>query len=364
MPTPQQEIKVQVPGGGDDIGCDLSALLASQVMEVDSSPCIYVYQVVHRGRTQVGLWTLTNIRDYTDGKIKKHELTLAARENLLADYLLKTGIDANPVLLTYKPIEVVDEIIRTYLLTVPTIDLQTVDATRHRVWRISTADDLGVLCGIFKDMDSVYIADGHHRLASMAKMALERRRQNSINHSGEEDYNYFTSVYMNTAELQVLEYNRLLRDLGPLSPDDFLKVLSAAFELTAISYPFKPAAHHEIGMYLVGKWYRLLPLPGSVNYLDPVEQLGVSILQHQILRPVLNITDARTDPRLSFESGLTSIEELEAYVDSGKFQAAFVLHPISIYELMKVADANRILPPKSTWVEPKFPVGLLTSYLN
>jgi uncharacterized protein (DUF1015 family) len=166
---------------------------------------------------------------------------------------------------------------------------------------------------------------------------------------------------MNTTEVKVLSYNRLVRGLGKLSPEEFVEKVSSCFKITFMADSFKLRRQQEIGMYMAGGWYKLQPLPGLINYEDPVDQLGVSILQDHILKAILNITDPRTDTRLTFESGLTPIKNLQVVVDRGTFQIAFFLHPISIFQLIKVADANRIMPPKSTWVEPKFPVGLLTS---
>jgi uncharacterized protein (DUF1015 family) len=348
----------------ENVAENLNDFLEAQIPEIDTCPCIYVYQVVHQAGSQVGIWTLTHINDYTSGKIKKHELTIPARENMLADYLIKTGKDANPVLLTYLPSAVVDGIITKYMSLAPRIKLGMNDGSRHSIWRIYEPDDLRILCNAFYNMQSVYIADGHHRVASMAKMAIEKRRLNSGKHTGEEAYNYFSSVYMNTANVRVLEYNRLVRDLGGQSPERLLTRLAALFVLEALSTSFKPEAQHEIGMYMDRTWYKLSLFSSLIDQNDPVEQLGVSILQSHILGPILNISDPRTDLRLSFESGLKTPEQLEGYVNGGAFRIAFILQPISIMQVIKVAEANLTMPPKSTWVEPKFPVGLLTSYFG
>jgi uncharacterized protein (DUF1015 family) len=201
LPTPQKETKLvcnslvnYLSKGQGELAENLDYLLASQVLEFDTSPCLYVYRVLHHGMSQVGLWTLTNISDYNSGKIKKHELTILSRENMVVDYLTKTRLDFNPVLLTYTPTRVVDAIIAKYVLTMPVMDLLFNDASRHSIWRISNAEDLTILSDTFNNIQSVYIADGHHRLASMAKSSIENRHQNSLNHTGEEAYNYFSSI--------------------------------------------------------------------------------------------------------------------------------------------------------------------------
>lgn len=327
-------------------------------------PSIYIYQVEHDELLQTGIWTLTHINDYLEGRIKKHESTVERREKLLADYLQQTGLDANPVLVTYHPDALIDQIIKKSLQQEPVLDFTYVDGTAHKVWAIDDQQDLDVLVAAFGAMPAVYIADGHHRAASMAKMGLQKRILNGPKGTGRERYNYFSTVYMNTSEVKVLEFNRLVRDIGDLSPDAFLSALEESFSMERSAVPVKPQALHQIGMYFNGQWYILHPKSGIYNENDPVEVLDVSILQHFILEPLLKIKDPRTDARITFEGGRVPIADLQRRVDNGLFALAFVMYPTSIEQVIAVADAGGVMPPKSTWVEPKFLVGLLTSYFN
>lgn len=327
-------------------------------------PSIYIYQVEHDDVLQTGIWTLTHINDYLQGNIKKHESTVERREKLLADYLQQTGLDANPVLITYHPDEVVDRLTKKYLQTEPVLDFTFIDGTAHKVWAIDEEADLDLIVAAFAAMPAVYIADGHHRAASMAKMGLQKRKLDADKHNVKSLYNYFSTVYMNTREVKVLEFNRLVRDLGGLSPEAYMTALERSFNIDKSATPVKPKAFHQIGMYFNGQWYTLVPKPGLYDENDPVDVLDVSILQNFILEPVLKIKDPRTDARITFEGGRVPITDLQRKVDNGLFAVAFVLYPTAISQVIAVADAGGVMPPKSTWVEPKFLVGLLTSYFN
>lgn len=343
---------------------NLELFIEHKYLDQQSEPCIYIYQVKHDGMVQTGIWTLTHINDYLEGRIKKHESTVERRERLLADYLQQTGLDANPVLVTYKADPVVENMTRKYLETEPVLDFVFADGTAHKVWSISAEQDVEAIVKAFEQMPAVYIADGHHRAASMAKMGLHKKMLNAKKHQGTELYNFFSTVYMNTDEVKVLEFNRLVRDIGDLSKDDFLTALMSSFSIETTDTPVKPDHLHEIGMYFDGQWYQLTPKVGIYNENDPVDVLDVSILQNFILEPILKIRDPRTDARLTFEGGRTPIADLQTKVDNGLFALAFVLYPTSVSQVIAVADAGGVMPPKSTWVEPKFLVGLLTSYFN
>lgn len=334
-----------------------------QYLVKESSPAIYIYQVEHDGLCQTGIWTLTHIRDYIEGRIKKHESTVERREKLLADYLQQTGLDANPVLMTYHPNPVIEQITARYLQEKPDLDFTFADLSKHRVWTITADKDLRKLCQAFVEMPAVYIADGHHRIASMAKMGQQKRVLNA-RHKGTEAYNYFTTVYMNTEEVKVLEFNRLVRDTAGLDSAAFFAALEVSFDLEKSAGPVQPKVLHELGMYYDHQWYILKPKPTLYNVDDPVGVLDVSILQNFILEPILKIQDPRTDARITFEGGRTAVTELQSRVDNGLFALAFTLFPTSVEQVIAVADAEGVMPPKSTWVEPKFLVGLLTHYFN
>lgn len=343
---------------------NLEEFLENQFLVKQNEPALYIYRVRRKELEQTGIWTLTHIEDYLEGRIKRHESTVERRESLLADYLQQTGLDANPVLITYHPDQIIDSITDKYVRLKPDLDFVFGDGTIHQVWAISEKQDLKDLINAFGGMQRVYIADGHHRAASMAKMGLQKQALNKEHHTGTEGYNYFTTVYMNTREVKILEFNRLIRDLGDLDPGLLIGILKQSFVVHESSTVVKPSRLHEMGMYFNGKWYMLEPKQEIYNERDPVKSLDVSILQDFVLAPILNIKDSRTDARIAFEGGRTPISELQLKVDNGFFVLAFTLFPVSIKQVIAVADANGIMPPKSTWVEPKFLVGLLTNYFN
>lgn len=343
---------------------NLEDFIAHHYLVKQAQPAIYIYRVSHDGLVQTGIWTLTHINDYLEGRIKKHESTVARREKLLADYLQQTGLDANPVLVTYRPDAVIDQITAQYLSAAPELDFVFDDGTVHQIWAVTAKDDLDTIVHAFAQLPEVYIADGHHRAASMAKMGLQKRVLNSEKHQGTELYNYFSTVYMNTSEVKVLEFNRLVRDIAELTTEQFLEAVAQSFLLEKSDIPVKPGALHQLGMYVDRQWYVLRPKAGLYQEHDPVAVLDVHILHHYILEPVLHIKDPRTDARITFEGGKTPVRHLQTRVDNGLFAVAFTLYPPSVEQVMAVADAGGTMPPKSTWVEPKFLVGLLISYFN
>lgn len=327
---------------------NLDGFIENNILVKDRQASLYIYQVINKGYTQMGIWTMTAVDDYRDGHIKKHEHTVERREQFLADYLHQTGLDANPVLLIYHPNAVIDRITQKYLKQTPILDFKYADGSHHTVWAICDLVDQHQIVSAFEKMDCVYIADGHHRAASMVKTGCR----------------YFTTVYVNTEEVRILEYNRLIRDLGAINGEEFLQKVAASFELKESDKAVKPSRIHELGMYFNKQWYRLTVKDMMFNASDPVENLDVSILQRNVLEPLLDIQDPRADPRISFEGGATPISSLQQQVDDGLAALAFTLFPVSVNQLIKVADSNGIMPPKSTWIEPKFLIGLLTNYFG
>ncbi len=328
----------------------------------DEKPSIYIYQVQHFGITQTGIWTLSAIDDYLNNTIKKHELTRADRERGLIDYLQQTGIDANPVLITYQADAIIDQII---LETVKHDALLSFEKSGsiHSVWKIDQEEQLKTITQAFGSLKHSYIADGHHRAAAASTYGIECRKLN-LKHHGAEEYNFFSSVYMSTNQLRIFEFHRLVKDLGKLSVNSFLAHLSDQFELEELKHvaEFKPISFHQFGMYLAGKWFKIA-YKGDLSG-NPVKDLDVAILQDEVLTKLLGITDPRTDARLSFAGGLTPLHELVNKVDEGAFDVLFTLYPTSIDELIAVADAGEVMPPKSTWFEPKFLSGLLIHQLD
>ena len=326
---------------------NLEVFLARQVLVKQEPAAIFIYRVTHDQFTQTGIWTLTAIEDYLQGRIKKHENTVERRERQLAEYLQHTHLDANPVLLTYPSDPTIETLIQSYLNKPCLLDFTYIDKSRHQVWAITDTEDLNSITGVFARMSYVYIADGHHRIASMANLG---------------EGTLFSTVYMSTNEVKVLEYNRLVRDLGILSPEAFLEKIKLSFVVEEKQQEVRPRQLHEIGMYFNSTWYLLTPKKSIYNVEDPVAVLDVSILQDFILGPVLSIDDPRTDARITFSGGRIPVSELQKQVDNGLFMAAFTLFPVSMEQLINVADANGVMPPKSTWIEPKFLVGLITNH--
>ena len=255
-----------------------------------------------------------------------------------------TGLDANPVLITYHPVEAIELITQKYVKELPVIDFVFTDLTGHKVWLIDDQADIDLITNEIGNIESVYIADGHHRAAAMSKM------------------DFFSTVFMNTDEIRVLQFNRLVRDLNGLSTKDFLSRLKDVFTVEKSDQPVDPDQLHQIGMYLDFKWYILTPKPHVFDADDPVELLDVSILQNQLLGPVLGIDDPRTNARITFEGGTTPLKEIQTMVDNSLYTVAFTLFAVSVEQIINVADANKTMPPKSTWIEPKFLVGILTNY--
>ncbi|MFD0941187.1 DUF1015 domain-containing protein [Pedobacter boryungensis] len=339
---------------------NLEGFIEKEILIAEENPCIYIYQIVHDGLVQTGIWTLTHINDYLEGNIKKHELTVEAREKSLAEYLQQTGLDANPVLITYHPNQIIQQLLEKYKALKADIDFTFVDGTQHRIWKIDRQQDLDKIVNAFAEMPEVYIADGHHRAASMAKMGLHKRTVFSEDNA---QFNYFTTVYMDTEEVKVLAYHRLVRDLAGLTEEEFFQKISADFEVKKVDQFIKPTTLHHFAMYLKSGWYTLIAKQHTYTE-DPVNILDVSILQNFVLGPILNVKDPRKDARIKFEGEKTPINILERQIANGINVVAFILAPIAIEQLIKVADANKVMPPKSTWVEPKFLVGLLTHYFN
>jgi uncharacterized protein (DUF1015 family) len=323
---------------------NFDAFVNGKVLVPLNRSCYYIYQVTSNGFTQTGLWALSDVQNYLDGSIKKHELTVERREKQLAEYLHNTGLDANPVLITYHPVEAIELITQKYIKELPVIDFVFTDLTGHKVWLIDDQADIDLITYEIGKVESVYIADGHHRAAAMSKM------------------DFFSTVFMNTDQIRILQFNRLVRDLNGLNTKDFLSALEDVFTVEKSDHPVNPDQLHQIGMYLDSQWYILYPKPHVFDANDPVELLDVSILQNQLLGPVLGIDDPRTNARITFEGGNTPLKEIQTMVDNSLYAVAFTLFAVSVEQLINVADANKTMPPKSTWIEPKFLVGILTNY--
>jgi uncharacterized protein (DUF1015 family) len=274
----------------------------------------------------------------------------------------QTGIDANPVLITYSSNPEINLIIKRVCNLLPDLSFNQADV-KHELWKVDYEDDVKALITEFSKLSSTYIADGHHRASAASLLAIEQRKLNP-NYTGDEEYNFSTSVYMASDQLDIYGFNRIIRDLNGLTPEEFLKNLSNNFHIIKSKEVIMPSAMHEFGMYLDGLWYKLSAKPETYQTNSPVKELDVSILQNYVLSPLLNITDPTTDPRLSFGGGILPVDDLVKQVDQKESAVVFTLFPTSIEQLTRVADAGEVMPPKSTWFEPKFQVGLLVHQIN
>lgn len=337
---------------------NLEHFITQGLLKQDEKPCFYIYAQTMQGRTQYGLVAAVSAQEYDDGIIRRHELTRQDKEEDRTRHVDTLGATTGPVFLTYPDRPDMDELVRRCTQQPAVYRFTTSDGIGHAFWVLDEAADIARVQDIFAALPVLYIADGHHRSASAAHVARRRKAANPA-HTGTESYNFFLAVIFPASQLYIMDYNRLVKDLNGRSTAQFLKEVAARFDVQPTGRA-KPAARHEFGMYLAGQWYTLRAKPGSWDEADPVSALDVSILQNQLLAPVLGIGDPRTDKRISFVGGIRGLDTLQQQVDSGTFAVAFSLYPTSIQELMRVADARLIMPPKSTWFEPKLRSGLVT----
>lgn len=324
-----------------------------QVFKQDSEPSFYIYQQRTPTHVFTGIIGAISVEDYNKGKIKKHEHTITAKENLFADYLNTTGINTEPVLLIHRPLSALGEIKKKYMETRAEYEFTSTDRISHFMWPVSDEKDVALISDTFKELDEVYIADGHHRSASSARLAELRGKE------GNGAHDYFMAYMLPETTIKIQEFNRLVKTLNGLTKDELLAKLEEKFFIRWInSKEFKPNGLHEIGLYIDGDWYALFTKPGLFNPEDPVEQLDCHIVSTKILAPILGITDERHDTNIDFLPGSYGPKAVAKKVDSGEFKAGFVLYPISMDQLKQVADADRFMPPKSTYIEPKMRSGL------
>ena len=322
----------------------------------EEDPCYYIYALTMNGRTQTGLVGCASVDDYTGGVILKHENTLEAKELDRFRHIDICSAQTGPIFLAYRPDSAVRAILHKVQKQKPLYDFTSEDHIRHSVWRIDDPGDIGNITHLFSLIPHLYIADGHHRAASAVKAGLKRRAEDT-GFTGDEEYNFFLSVLFPADELQIYDYNRVVSDLNGYTFDKILDIVENTFEIRDNgSEPYRPAKKGEFGMYHNGQWFRLKARP-EVCSDDPVKGLDVSILQDRILAPVLGIHDPKTDSRISFIGGIRGLRELEKQADSSG-GIAFSMYPTSMDELMRVADSGMLMPPKSTWFEPKLRSGL------
>lgn len=322
----------------------------------DEKPKFYIYRQVMKGRSQVGLVGCASIDDYTNNIIKKHELTREDKEIDRINHVYKCEAHTGPIFLTYRANKNISNIINEWMKREPVYDFKSEDGVSHTVWIIEDECIVNKISELFKSVEYLYIADGHHRSASAVKVGHIKRAENE-EYTGDEEFNYFLSISYPDSELEVLDYNRTVKDLNGLSKEEFLNKVSENFIVTKSNEQVKPKEKHTFGMYLEKQWYLLEARNGIFNPDDPVDQLDVSILQNNLLKPILGIDDPRKSKRIKFVGGIRGLRELERRADTD-MKVSFSMYATTTDDIMDIADSGRIMPPKSTWFEPKPRSGL------
>ena len=341
---------------------NLDRMIAEGVLVRDARQCYYAYRLTMGDHVQTGLVAAASVEAYDSDRIRKHEFTRPVKEDDRVRQIEALNAQTGPVFLVYRADPVVDAVLAEVTACPADVDVTARDGVRHEIWVIDDETRIATLTRAFDAMDALYVADGHHRSASGSRVANTRRAANPA-HSGDESYNYFLSVVFPDDQMQILDYNRVIRDLNGLTPEAFLDTVSTAFRVEPSDTPVKPGMTAEFGMYLDGRWYRLT-LPADKIPDDPVARLDVSLLADNLIAPILGITDQRTDNRIDFVGGIRGLEGLMQRVDSGEMAVAFSLFATSMQALMAVADAGEVMPPKSTWFEPKLADGLVSHVLD
>ena len=326
----------------------------------DETENYYLYAQTMNGKTQYGLVVCAAVQDYLDGVIKKHELTRKDKEEDRMKHVRICNANMEPVFFAYPDNDVLTSIINRYADGTPEYDfIAPIDGFRHQFWIISNADDIKTITETFATIPSLYIADGHHRSAAAALVGAEKAKNNPHT-TGKEEYNYFMSVCFPASQLTILDYNRVVKDLNGMTPEEFLTALEKSFEVADMGTDiYKPQQLHEFSLYLGGHWYKLNAKDGTYDNQDPIGVLDVDISSRLILNDLLGILDLRTDKRIDFVGGLRGLGELKRRVDSGEMQMALALYPVTMKQIMDIADSGKIMPPKATWFEPKLRSGLV-----
>lgn len=331
----------------------------------DKKDCYYIYAQTMNGKTQYGLVVGAYVPDYMNGVIKKHELTRRDKEEDRMKHVRVNNANVEPVFFAYPDDALLDEIVQKYTAEKPVYDFVAPDdGFGHKFWVIDDDKDIERITEEFKGMPALYIADGHHRSAAAALVGAEKANQNPA-HRGDEEYNYFMAVCFPASQLTIIDYNRVVKDLNGLTEEEFLTALQKNFEVQKMGAEiYKPAGLHNFALYLGGNWYSLTARPGTYNDNDPIGVLDVTISSNLILDEILGIKDLRSDKRIDFVGGIRGLGELKRRVDSGEMKVALALYPVSMKQLMDIADTGNIMPPKTTWFEPKLRSGLVIHKLD
>ena len=334
---------------------NLKRMIAAGVLIRDAKPCYYVYRLTWRGHVETGLAAVASLADYATNRIRKHEHTTPAKEDDRVRQIEAVNAQTGPVMLGYPAAPRIDEMLARGASGAPEVDVTADDGVRHQLWVITDDAAIAAITNAVDALPALYIADGHHRSAAAARVAQARG-----------EAGYFLVVMFPQNEMTILDYNRVLRDLNGHSVDAVLQQLRSHYAVEPSTAAVKPAAAGEVGMYLRGRWYRLVPRPEAepAHHSDPIARLPITLATRNIIEPVFGITDPRTDKRIDFVGGGRGLEELERLVNSGAFAAALALYPTQMSDLMAVADAGKIMPPKSTWFEPKLADGVVSYVLD
>jgi uncharacterized protein (DUF1015 family) len=342
---------------------NLDRMLTEGVLTRDPGPRYYVYRLTMGDHRQTGLVAAASVAAYDAGRIKKHEFTRPVKEDDRVRQIDALNAQTGPVFLVYRATEAIDAVLARVSAGAPEVDVTAADGVRHELWTITDTTTQDGLTAAFEALDSLYVADGHHRSAAASRVAAARREANPA-HTGEESYNYFLSVVFPHDQMQILAYNRVVKDLHGNTPESLMAHLAIPFAVEGAPEPVRPERPGEFGLFLAGHWYRLTLDPARIPYDDPVARLDVSLLQDNLIEPLLGIVDPRRDERIDFVGGIRGLGALAERVSTGEMAAAFSLHPTRMDDLMAVADAGEVMPPKSTWFEPKLADGLVSHVLD
>ena len=362
--------EIDLPEGTDPYAAEVYAkgaenlqkLINDKVLMRDEKACYYVYRLIMGEHQQTGLVVSASVADYDTNRIRKHEYTRPDKEDDRVRQIDALNAQTGPVFLTYRNNDVVEGITTKVSKTTPTYDLTADDGVKHTIWVVTDDADIATLTSTFDAMECLYIADGHHRSASASRIAATRNK--NTNGGGNAAHDYFLSVIFPDNQMQILDYNRVIKDLNGLAKDELITKIKSSFSIEEVNTLYKPQKSTEFSMYLKGQWYKLQAKAELIPENDPVGALDISLLQNNLIEPLLGVSDPRRDKRIDFVGGIRGLEELEKRVDSGEMEVAFAIYPTSLSQLMDVADANEVMPPKSTWFEPKLADGLVSHVLD
>jgi len=341
---------------------NLNFLRSEQIIEKDATPSFYIYRLTMDGREQTGIVGCCHYQEYFDGHIKKHELTRTAKENDRVRHVETQNANAEPVFFSYRGLDSINQVITNATQSDPVYDFTADDGIRHELWVIDDESSISRIENDFKSVPDLYVADGHHRTAAAARVG-QQKKENNPNHDGTEEYNFFMAVLFSDDQLKIFDYNRVVQDLNGMSTDQFKEKLQRIFEISELESAQSPSIKGVFSMYLDKKWYSLNPKE-VISSDNPKENLDVTLLSEKVLDPILGIQDLRKDTRIDFVGGIRGLGELERRVDSGEMAVAFALFPVSMAELLAIADAGETMPPKTTWFEPKLRSGLFIHELH